>query len=195
MDRWKAVIAPNPDVLLESYALFKEWLVLEERSQGLTRLRQVNWQSGEQKEIAFDDPAYVTWLAYNPEPDTSALRYGYSSMTTPRPPTSSTWTAASAPCSSSSRWRASRPINMPASGSGSPPVTVWPCRCRWSIARTSSSKRGGCAHQSAAGLRLRLLRCQHGPGFQQRPAEPAGPRLRLRHRSHPRRRGVGAPLV
>ncbi|MGY3885941.1 S9 family peptidase [Aeromonas aquatica] len=83
VDRWKAVIAPNPDVLLESYALFKEWLVLEERSQGLTRLRQVNWQSGEQKEIAFDDPAYVTWLAYNPEPDTSQLRYGYSSMTTP----------------------------------------------------------------------------------------------------------------
>ena len=83
VDRWKAVIAPTPDVLLESYALFKEWLVLEERSQGLTRLRQVNWQSGEQKEIAFDDPAYVTWLAYNPEPDTSQLRYGYSSMTTP----------------------------------------------------------------------------------------------------------------
>ncbi|MEG2890226.1 MAG: prolyl oligopeptidase family serine peptidase, partial [Aeromonas sp.] len=83
VDRWKAVIAPNPDVLLESYALFKDWLVLEERNQGLTRLRQVNWQSGEQKEIAFDDPAYVTWLAYNPEPDTSELRYGYSSMTTP----------------------------------------------------------------------------------------------------------------
>lgn len=33
--------------------------------------------------IAFDDPAYVTWLAYNPEPETSRLRYGYSSMTTP----------------------------------------------------------------------------------------------------------------
>ncbi|VEB07692.1 protease 2 [Klebsiella pneumoniae] len=31
--------------------------------------------------IAFDDPAYVTWLAYNPEPETSRLRYGYSSMT------------------------------------------------------------------------------------------------------------------
>ena len=83
VDRWKAVIAPNPDVLLESYALFRDWLVLEERSKGLTRLRQLNWQSGEQKEIAFDDPAYVTWLAYNPEPETSALRYGYSSMTTP----------------------------------------------------------------------------------------------------------------
>lgn len=83
VDRWKAVIAPSPDVLLESYALFKDWLVLEERSQGLTRLRQMNWQSGEQKEIAFDDPTYVTWLGYNPEPDSGVLRYGYSSMTTP----------------------------------------------------------------------------------------------------------------
>ncbi|MCS6067942.1 hypothetical protein LNO81_18505 [Klebsiella variicola subsp. variicola] len=23
--------------------------------------------------IAFDDPAYITWLAYNPEPETSRL--------------------------------------------------------------------------------------------------------------------------
>ena len=83
VDRWQPVVAPQADVLLEGYALFKEWLVVEERSQGLTRLRQINWQSGEQKEIAFDDPAYVTGLAYNPEPDTELLRYGYSSMTTP----------------------------------------------------------------------------------------------------------------
>ncbi|VTR53179.1 Protease 2 [Serratia fonticola] len=29
------------------------------------------------------DPTYVTWLAYNPDPETELLRYGYSSMTTP----------------------------------------------------------------------------------------------------------------
>ncbi|MFL9709074.1 oligopeptidase B, partial [Aeromonas veronii] len=40
-------------------------------------------KDGEQKAIAFDDPAYVTWLGYNPEPDTDRLRYGYSSLTTP----------------------------------------------------------------------------------------------------------------
>jgi oligopeptidase B len=33
--------------------------------------------------IAFDDPAYVTWIGFNPEPESSRLRYGYSSMTTP----------------------------------------------------------------------------------------------------------------
>ncbi|MGL5030115.1 MAG: S9 family peptidase [Aeromonas sp.] len=83
VDQWQPVIVPNPDVLLESYALFKDWLVLEERSKGLTRLRQLNWHSGDEQEITFDDPAYVTWLAYNPEPDTNLLRYGYASMTTP----------------------------------------------------------------------------------------------------------------
>ena len=44
---------------------------------------QVNRKTREVVGIAFDDPAYVTWLAYNPEPETSRLRYGYYSMTTP----------------------------------------------------------------------------------------------------------------
>jgi len=57
--------------------------VVEERHQGLTQLRQIHWKSGEEKSLAFDDPTYTTWLAYNPEPDTSLLRYGYSSMTMP----------------------------------------------------------------------------------------------------------------
>lgn len=81
--RWKSVVAPRPDTLLESYVLLRDWLVVEEREGGLTRLRQIRWQDGEQKEIAFDDPTYVTWLGYNPEPDTDRLRYGYSSLTTP----------------------------------------------------------------------------------------------------------------
>lgn len=38
---------------------------------------------GEEKGIAFDDPTYVTWLAYNPDPESAQMRYGYSSMTTP----------------------------------------------------------------------------------------------------------------
>jgi protease II len=54
-----------------------------ERQRGLTSLRQINRKTREAVGIAFDDPAYVTWLAYNPEPETSRLRYGYSSMTTP----------------------------------------------------------------------------------------------------------------
>ncbi len=80
---WETLIPARDDVVLESFTLFRDWLVLEERHQGLTSLRQIHWQSGEEKGIAFDDPTYVTWLAYNPDPETSWLRYGYSSMTTP----------------------------------------------------------------------------------------------------------------
>ena len=80
---WHALIAPRVEVMLEGFSLFRGWLVVEEREQGLTHLRQIHWQTGEEKSLAFDDPTYTTWLAYNPEPDTALLRYGYSSMTTP----------------------------------------------------------------------------------------------------------------
>lgn len=80
---WQALIAPRVEVMLEGFSLFRDWLVVEEREQGLTHLRQIHWQTGEEKSLTFDDPTYTTWLAYNPEPDTALLRYGYSSMTTP----------------------------------------------------------------------------------------------------------------
>ncbi|UXY12903.1 oligopeptidase B [Kosakonia sp. ML.JS2a] len=81
--RWEVLIPARDQVMLEGFTLFTDWLVVEERQRGLTSLRQINRKSREVVGIAFDDPAYVTWLAYNPEPETSRLRYGYSSMTTP----------------------------------------------------------------------------------------------------------------
>ncbi|TDT02262.1 S9 family peptidase [Erwinia rhapontici] len=81
--QWQPLIAPRDTTVLEGYTLFRDWLVVEERQQGLTSLRQINWQSGESTSIAFDDPAYVTWIGHNPTPDSSKVRYGYSSMTTP----------------------------------------------------------------------------------------------------------------
>lgn len=81
--QWQTLIPARDDVMLESFTLFTDWLVLEERQHGLTSLRQINRHTHEESGIAFDDPAYVTWVAYNPEPETSRLRYGYSSMTTP----------------------------------------------------------------------------------------------------------------
>lgn len=81
--RWEALIPARDHIMLEGFTLFTDWLVVEERQRGLTSLRQINRKTREVVGIAFDDPAYVTWLAYNPEPETSRLRYGYSSMTTP----------------------------------------------------------------------------------------------------------------
>ncbi len=81
--QWEVLIPPRDNIMLEGFTLFTDWLVVEERQRGLTSLRQINRKTREVTGIAFDDPAYVTWLAYNPEPETSRLRYGYSSMTTP----------------------------------------------------------------------------------------------------------------
>ncbi|OAT32138.1 protease [Buttiauxella brennerae ATCC 51605] len=81
--QWEELIPPREQVMLEGFTLFTDWLVVEERQQGLTSLRQINRKTHEVTGIAFDDPAYVTWLGHNPEPESSRLRYGYSSMTTP----------------------------------------------------------------------------------------------------------------
>ena len=58
--QWQTLIAPRADVMLEGFSLFRDWLVVEERSAGLTLLRQIHWQTGEEKRIAFDDPTYTT---------------------------------------------------------------------------------------------------------------------------------------
>lgn len=81
--QWEELIPPRGNIMLEGFTLFTDWLVVEERQRGLTSLRQINRKTREVIGIAFDDPAYVTWIAYNPEPETARLRYGYSSMTTP----------------------------------------------------------------------------------------------------------------
>ncbi|ELN2736417.1 prolyl oligopeptidase family serine peptidase [Pluralibacter gergoviae] len=81
--QWETLIPAREAVLLEDFTLFTDWLVVEERQRGQTLLRQINRHTGASADITFDDPAYVSWIAWNPEPETSRLRYGYSSMTTP----------------------------------------------------------------------------------------------------------------
>ncbi|MEM6159053.1 prolyl oligopeptidase family serine peptidase [Erwinia sp. P6884] len=80
---WQTLVPARDHIVLEGFTVFRDWMVVEERQRGLTSLRQICRKNGETFGIAFDDPAYVTWLSYNPSPETGKLRYGYSSMTTP----------------------------------------------------------------------------------------------------------------
>ena len=82
-ERWEEVVPHRPGVLLEDFELFREYLVLEERENGLTRLRVRPWQGEGDHDVAFDEPAYVAFLGANLELDSSVLRFGYSSLTTP----------------------------------------------------------------------------------------------------------------
>ncbi|WIE10081.1 MULTISPECIES: S9 family peptidase [Providencia] len=80
---WVSFIAPRDGVDLEGFALFNNWLVVEERQNGLINIRQISWLTHKENQVSFDDPTYMAWIGNNPEPDTDTLRYGYSSMTTP----------------------------------------------------------------------------------------------------------------
>ncbi len=80
---WKEVIAHRPETLLEGVEMFKDFMVLEERTNGLSMLRIRKQSTGEEHYVNFGEAAYTTYLSTNREFDTDKLRYGYSSMTTP----------------------------------------------------------------------------------------------------------------
>ena len=80
---WKEIIPHRSNVLLEDIEIFKDHLVVTEREDGLTRLRVVQWADNSEHYISFNDPTYAAWISANPEFNTSVLRYGYSSLTTP----------------------------------------------------------------------------------------------------------------
>jgi oligopeptidase B len=81
-ENWKTVIAHRDDVLLEDVDLFRDYLVLSERANGLTELR-IRPFKGEEYYLKFNDEAYMAYTSTNPEFDSQILRYGYQSMTTP----------------------------------------------------------------------------------------------------------------
>jgi oligopeptidase B len=85
-ENWKEVIPNRATVLLEDIEIFKNYLVITERSNGLTQLRIIKQEGGNkltEHYLKFDEPVYVSGVAFNPDFDTDILRFNYSSLTTP----------------------------------------------------------------------------------------------------------------
>ncbi len=82
-ENWTEVIPHRSDVLLEGIELFGNHLVVDERKGGLTYLRIMNQESGDEHYVDFGEEAYLAYVSTNPEFNTNVLRYGYASMTTP----------------------------------------------------------------------------------------------------------------
>jgi oligopeptidase B len=80
---WRELIPGRDDVLLEEVEVFRDFMVVTERRDGLSHLRIIPWDGGEEYDVQFDEPAYVTWVDENYEFNTRVLRYGYSSPKTP----------------------------------------------------------------------------------------------------------------
>ena len=82
-EHWEDVIPHRENTLFEGIEMFKDFLVMEERTHGLTQIRIKAWDGSKDEYIQFDDPAYMAYVSANPDFDTQKLRYGYTSMTTP----------------------------------------------------------------------------------------------------------------
>ena len=82
--RWKELVPHDPAVFVGSFLLLRDYLVYNERSEGLLRVRVLPWAAPEKSTlIRYDEPAYAAELGTNAEQDTTKLRYTYESMTTP----------------------------------------------------------------------------------------------------------------
>ena len=80
---WKEVIPHRADTYLEGMEVFKNHLVLEERSNALLHLRIINQTDKKEYYVKFDEPAYDAGVSANPDFDTNILRFSYTSLTTP----------------------------------------------------------------------------------------------------------------
>lgn len=82
-ENWVDEIPHRKDTFLEDVSIFKDYLVLEERENGLAKIRIKRWDKKADYFLPFNEETYTASVHSNPEFDTEILRYGYQSFTTP----------------------------------------------------------------------------------------------------------------
>ncbi len=80
---WKEVIPHRDTVLLQGIEVFKNFLVVNERQNGLVKLRVIDYSTGKDYYIDFGEPAYAAGIGQNETFDTDILRYVFTSFITP----------------------------------------------------------------------------------------------------------------
>ena len=80
---WVDLIPHREDVLLEDIEIFKNYLVVEERSNGLNHIRIMPWNDEPDYYLPFGSETYNAYTTTNVDFDTDVLRYSYQSLATP----------------------------------------------------------------------------------------------------------------
>ncbi|MBI1808325.1 MAG: S9 family peptidase [Gemmatimonadetes bacterium] len=80
---WGEWMPHRADAFVEGIDVFEAWAVVQERREGLRRLRLVALASEASHDVSFPEPAYGVDLTRNPEFATNTLRFVYSSLVTP----------------------------------------------------------------------------------------------------------------
>ncbi|MBX9614490.1 MAG: S9 family peptidase [Caulobacteraceae bacterium] len=79
---WRDLVAHTPGRFIEGVALVKDYLARQERADANTKI-VIRDRAGAEHEIAVDEPAYALNLGGASEFDTTTMRYGYNSPSTP----------------------------------------------------------------------------------------------------------------
>ncbi len=82
-ENWVDVIPHREDVLLEDIDIFKNYLVVSERFNGLNTIRIMPWSGKGEYYLPFASETYMAYTVTNLDFDTEILRYSYQSLATP----------------------------------------------------------------------------------------------------------------
>ena len=80
---WVDVISHREDVLLEGVDIFKDFLVVSERENGLNKIKISTWDNSTSYYLPFNSETYTAYTTSNIDFETTKLRYGYQSLVTP----------------------------------------------------------------------------------------------------------------
>ena len=80
---WQPVIPHQEAIRLEEIDIFKEYLVVTQRYNGLSQIHIIRWDGQGEHYLPFDNETYTASTGLNLDFDTEILRYTYNSMTTP----------------------------------------------------------------------------------------------------------------
>src|SRR5690606_41909547 len=80
---WQEVSPHRSEVLIEDIDIFKAFLVVSERPNGLNQIRIMRWDGTEDFYLPFDNETYTAYTGTNVEFGTVLLRYPYTALDTP----------------------------------------------------------------------------------------------------------------
>jgi oligopeptidase B len=80
---WVNYIDHRSDVLLEDLEMFKDYMVLTERENGLSKIRIQSWDGKKEFYLPIDGETYTLYTSTNVDFNTTKLRYSFNSLTTP----------------------------------------------------------------------------------------------------------------
>lgn len=80
---WREIIPQWDTVKIDSFDVFRDFLVVNEREEGIKKILVINMKTFDLKHVEMPETVYDVSTSQNPNYDSSVLRYEYESLTTP----------------------------------------------------------------------------------------------------------------